>query len=74
MTRTLDDFTNVQTVKATRNIQDVPLAGTDAGAKRGDVGIVDDILYADDLLVVDFGRGAILCEVSELIPFIPPFV
>lgn len=51
-------------VVAKRDIKDSPLAKIDSSAHRGDKGeIVDE---ADGYYMVDFGRGAIVCEASEL--------
>jgi hypothetical protein len=66
MPRTLDDFLEARTVRATRRIQDSPLAREDSGAKRGEIGVVEEVIKSDGLIAVDFGRGAVLCEVDEI--------
>lgn len=62
-----DRFLMVDTVRARRRIQDSPLAGMDSGAPRGSLGTVVDIDQCAGLVFVDFGRGAIACDPTELV-------
>ncbi len=54
-------------VYAKRDIHDSPCSKVDGGAKRGEVGWIDDYDSAAELFFVNFGRGSIACEPDELI-------
>lgn len=60
MTLVLDYWLNVRRVRAVRRIEDCPAARHPASVRRGQVGTLEDIDFCADLLVVDFGEGAIL--------------
>ena len=68
MSRSLADFTHGPRVVAACAIQDSPLALVDGSARRGEVGYIDDLDHAGDLVMVDFGRGSIACAVGEIAP------
>ena len=55
-----------QYVKAKRAIEDSPLADEDASVKRGAIGYVDDYDSVENLLYVDFGKGAIAVDPAEV--------
>lgn len=64
--RSLSDFYHDERVVARCDIADNPLSRTDSSARKGDVGYIDDIDTAGELLMVDFGHGSIACLPSEL--------
>lgn len=51
-------------VKARHAIEDSPLAEVDGSCARGAVGYCED--FDGEMLYVDFGRGAIMCDPSEV--------
>lgn len=57
-----------QRVRALRRIEDCPAARRPAPVKRNTVGSIEDVDVCSELLVVDFGRGAILCAPEEVGP------
>ncbi len=62
----LADCYQAQRVRARCAIHDSPLAVVDASAHRGEIGYVDDVDSAGELVMVDFGRGSIACTPDEL--------
>ncbi len=66
--RSLASFDHGQRVMACCDIADNPAAKVDSSAKRGEIGYVDDIDHAGELIMVDFGRGSIACSVGEITP------
>ncbi|MFA7301945.1 MAG: hypothetical protein WC069_06565 [Candidatus Shapirobacteria bacterium] len=54
-------------VCAKRDIHDSPCSKVDGGAKRGEVGWIQDYDQCAELFFVDFGSGAIACEPDELL-------
>ena len=64
--KTLADFNHGGRVVAACAIADNPLAHEDSSARCGEVGYIDDIDYAGELIMVDFGRGSIACSPNEL--------
>lgn len=53
-------------VIAAADIPDSPLAEEDAGARKGERGEIQDTDPQAGHLFVDFGRGALLCDLDEL--------
>lgn len=63
----LDDCKGLRYARARVAISDSPLSDG-ADAARGAVGEVCDVDICDGIVFVDFGRGAIACLPSELLP------
>jgi hypothetical protein len=55
-----------QRVRARLPIADVPLSANDSSAEAGHLGTVCDVDFANAVVFVDFGMGAIACDPSEL--------
>ena len=53
-------------VVARCDIADNPLAHEDSSARKGEVGYIDDLDFAGDMVMADFGRGSIACSPNEL--------
>jgi len=66
--RDMRPWYQVQYVRAKRALFDSPLSRAPAHAKRGTLGELQDIDRAAGLLIVDFGKGAILVDPKEVRP------
>lgn len=64
----IEHFIEVRWVKARRRIHDSPLAKEDATAPRGAIGSVEDIDRLNNIVVVEFESGVLLCDPDELEP------
>jgi hypothetical protein len=64
----MDEFIDCERVRAVRRIFDNPLAKHPSDVERDEIGDVQDVLRVDGLVVVDFGRGAVLCSPDEIRP------
>ncbi len=62
---TLEDVSRLQCVRARKRIEDVP-TNPAPPAPRGVRGEVCDVDFANSIVFVDFGDGAIACLPSEL--------
>jgi len=62
-----DRYLLVSTVRAKEPIRDTPLAKRPAGARRGALGQVVDVVPCDSLVFVDFGGGSIPCSPDEIV-------
>ena len=57
--------------RAVCDIADCPSSREDSSAMKGDIGELQSVDELEGYLFVDFGRGAILCLLSEVRPVSP---
>jgi hypothetical protein len=63
---TLDDCTRLMHARAARPVSDSPLAPIDGSVRAGAIGEVCDVDGCNEVVFVDFGKGAIACTPDEL--------